>query len=86
MTKIIIFINVYIIRFYKYFISPFFGNRCRYFPTCSEYHIESLKNHGLLKGSIFSIKRILSCHPIKFLGGGSGLDLVPDKKEFTKKK
>ena len=62
------------------------GNRCRYFPTCSEYYIESLKTHGLIKGSIMGIKRIFSCHPFKVLGGGSGLDLVPNKKDLTKEK
>ena len=86
MTKIIIFLNIYIIKFYQYFISPLLGNRCRYLPTCSEYYIESLKIHGLIKGSIMGIKRIFSCHPFKFLGGGDGLDLVPNKKDLTKEK
>ena len=86
MTKIIIFLNIYIIKFYQYFISPLLGNRCRYLPTCSEYYIESLKTHGLIKGSGMGIKRILSCHPFKILGGGSGLDLVPNKKNSTKEK
>ena len=86
MTKIIIFLNIYIIKFYQYFISPLLGNRCRYLPTCSEYYIESLKIHGLVKGSVMGIKRILSCHPFKILGGGSGLDLVPNKKNLTKEK
>ena len=86
MTKAIIFLNIYIIKFYQYFISPLLGNRCRYLPTCSEYYIESLKTHGLIKGSIMGIKRIFSCHPIKLLGGGAGLDLVPSKKDLTKEK
>jgi len=86
MTKIIIFLNIYIIKFYQYFISPLLGNRCRYLPTCSEYYIESLKTHGLIKGSVMGIKRIFSCHPLKILGGGSGLDLVPNKKDLTKEK
>ena len=86
MNKLIIFLNVYIIKFYQYFISPLLGNRCRYLPTCSHYYIESLKTHGLIKGSVLGIKRILSCHPFKILGGGSGLDLVPNKKDLTKEK
>ena len=86
MTKLIIFLNIYIIKFYQYFISPLLGNRCRYLPTCSEYYIESLKTHGLIKGSVMGIKRILSCHPFKILGGGSGLDLVPNKKDLNKEK
>ena len=86
MTKIIIFLKIYIIKFYQYFISPLLGNRCRYLPTCSEYYIESLRTHGLIKGSIMGIKRIFSCHPFKILGGGDGLDVVPNKKDLTKEK
>ena len=86
MNKLIISLNICIIKFYQYFISPLLGNRCRYLPTCSHYYIESLKTHGLIKGSVLGIKRILSCHPFKILGGGSGLDLVPNKKNLTKEK
>ena len=86
MNKIIIFLNIYIIKFYKYFISPLLGSRCWYLPTCSEYYIESLKMHGLKKGSVMGIKRVLSCHPFKILGGGHGLDLVQNKKDLTKEK
>ena len=86
MIKLIIFLNIYIIKFYQYFISPLLGNTCRYLPTCSEYYIESLKIHGLIKGSIMGIKRIFSCHPFKILGGGQGLDLVPNKKDLNKEK
>tara|TARA_X000001036_G_C20568568_1_gene761645 strand:- start:851 stop:1120 length:270 start_codon:yes stop_codon:yes gene_type:complete len=84
MSKLIISINIYLIKFYQYLISPFLGNRCRYLPTCSEYYIDSLRKHGLTKGSYLGFKRILSCHPFKILGGGSGLDLVPNKKNSIK--
>ncbi len=73
MTKILIFI----IKLYKYLISPMLGNRCRFFPTCSEYFIEALKTQGLKKGFILGAKRILKCHPFKILGGNYGVDLVP---------
>ena len=86
MTKLLIFLNILLIRFYQYLISPIFYNKCRYLPTCSAYYIESLKTYGLIKGSVMGIKRILSCHPFKILGGGSGLDLVPRKKYLTKEK
>ena len=86
MTKLITFLYVSIIKFYQYFISPILGNKCRYLPTCSEYYIESLKTHGLVKGSVMGIRRIFSCHPFKILGGGSGLDLVPSKKDLNKEK
>jgi|TARA_A100001011_G_scaffold365705_1_gene417620 putative membrane protein insertion efficiency factor len=72
------------IKAYKFLISPLLGNSCRYLPTCSEYSIEALKTYGLIKGSLISLKRILSCHPIKFLGGGDGFD--PIKKNIKVKK
>ena len=86
MNKFIILLNIYIIKFYQYFISPLLGSRCRYLPTCSEYYIDSLRVHGLIKGSILGVKRIFSCHPFKILGGGDGLDVVPNKKDLTKEK
>ena len=86
MTKLIILLNIYIIKFYQYFISPLLGSRCRYLPTCSEYYIDSLRVHGLIKGSILGFKRIFSCHPFKIIGGGDGLDVVPNKKDLTKEK
>lgn len=72
-------ILIYVIKFYKFLISPVLGNNCRYLPTCSEYFIDCLNEYGVLKGSYKGIKRILSCHPIKFLGGGHGLDPVKKK-------
>tara|TARA_S200000501_G_C20479571_1_gene593243 strand:+ start:325 stop:582 length:258 start_codon:yes stop_codon:yes gene_type:complete len=81
MNKIFIKIIISIIKVYKFLISPIFANRCRYLPTCSDYMIGALKTHGILKGFYLGCKRILTCHPFKFLGGGSGLNLVPEKKE-----
>jgi putative membrane protein insertion efficiency factor len=81
-----IFTNILIslIKGYKYFVSPLLGESCRYLPTCSDYSIEALKTFGFFKGLFVSIKRILSCHPIKFLGGSEGFD--PVNKEMKIKK
>ena len=81
-----IFTNILIklIKGYKFVISPLLSQSCRYLPTCSEYSIEALKEFGLIKGTLMSLKRILSCHPIKILGGGDGFD--PVKKEMKVKK
>ncbi len=68
-----------IIKLYKLVISPYLGNNCRFLPTCSEYFIDSLNEHGLIKGFLMGIKRILKCHPIKFLGGSEGFDPVKKK-------
>ena len=73
-----------IIKAYKFLISPLIGQSCRYLPTCSEYSIEALNTYGLIKGLYMSFKRVLSCHPIKFLGGGEGFD--PVKKNMKVKK
>ena len=52
-----------IIKCYKFLVSPLMGNNCRYFPSCSDYSIESLKTFGLFKGLYLTFRRILSCHP-----------------------
>ena len=51
------------IRFYRYFISPLLAPSCRFQPTCSQYAIESIEKHGILKGSYMSIIRVSKCHP-----------------------
>ncbi|HIT12352.1 MAG TPA: membrane protein insertion efficiency factor YidD [Candidatus Pelethosoma merdigallinarum] len=51
---------------------------CRFTPTCSNYAIEALEVHGLFKGSLLSIWRILRCNP----WGGKGFDPVPKKGEW----
>ena len=68
---------IYIIKIYQYLISPLVGNRCRFFPSCSEYCVDSLRAHGLKKGLLLGIKRILKCHPFEKLGGRHGVDFVP---------
>ena len=75
-------ILIKLIKIYKLLMSPYLGNNCRYLPTCSEYFIDCLQKYGALKGSIKGSKRILSCHPVKFLGGGEGFD--PVKKDNNK--
>jgi len=77
-------ILIKIIEGYRFLISPLIGHSCRYLPTCSEYCIEALKNFGFFKGLFVSIKRILSCHPIKFLGGGEGFDPIKKKIKVRK--
>jgi putative membrane protein insertion efficiency factor len=72
------------IKGYRFLISPLLGHSCRYLPTCSEYSIEAFKAFGFFRGLFMSIKRILSCHPIKFLGGGEGFDPVNKKIKIKK--
>ena len=77
-------ILILIIKFYKFFISPFLPSSCRFLPTCSEYFLDSLKLNGPIKGCYLGIKRILRCHPIKILGGKSGYDPAPNLKKGKK--
>lgn len=64
------------IRFYQLFISPILPKSCRYDPTCSEYAVIAIRKYGIIRGLYMGLKRILRCHPIKCLGGGSGYDPV----------
>ena len=82
--KILTLIVIKIIKTYQFLLSPLFGRSCRYLPTCSEYSMEALKTHGLFKGIFISTRRILSCHPIKILGGGEGFDPVKKKMKVKK--
>ena len=79
--NLIKYILIKIIKLYKIFISPYLGNNCRYLPTCSEYFIDSLEEEGVIRGTLRGTKRILSCHPIKFLGGGQGFDPIKKRNK-----
>ena len=72
------------IKLYQFILSPLLGNNCRYLTPCSEYYIQSLKKHGLFKGTLMGVRRIFSCHPFKSLGGGSDFDFVPDKNQINR--
>ena len=66
---------VAMIRFYQIALSPYFGSQCRFYPTCSQYTLEAVKQHGALKGLWLGIKRIGRCHPYH----PGGHDPVPPK-------
>lgn len=51
------------LRAYKYLVSPWLGTRCRFYPSCSDYAVEALRKHGLLKGLRLAVWRVLRCHP-----------------------
>ena len=64
-------ILILLIKIYKKTLSPilnYFGVKCKYYPTCSEYTIEAIEKYGIIKGSFLGIKRILKCNP--FSKGG----------------
>ncbi len=59
---------LYMLRAYKWAISPMFPPACRYVPTCSEYAMEAVDRHGILRGGSMAFLRVLRCHP--FVRGG----------------
>ncbi len=67
------------VRGYQLAVSPLLPPACRYLPTCSAYAIEALERHGAAKGSWLALRRVLRCHPVRWLGGGSGYDPVPER-------
>ena len=73
MKKKFIYPFLILIGLYQTLISPLLPSTCRFSPTCSEYSKQSLIKHGLIKGIILSVKRILKCNP----WGGNGYDPVP---------
>lgn len=78
--NIFTYILIKTIKCYQFLLSPLLSNSCRYFPSCSEYSIQSLKTFGFFKGLYLSLKRILSCHP----WSNGGFD--PVKKQLKVKK
>lgn len=64
------------IRLYQRTISPWLGPHCRFRPTCSNYAIEAIRRHGVLKGLALGTWRILRCHPFS----KGGYDPVPQRR------
>jgi len=62
-----------LLKAYRYAISPMLGRNCRYHPSCSEYAIEAVRRHGVIRGGWLAIKRVGRCHPFS----RGGFDPVP---------
>ncbi|MBP3406474.1 MAG: membrane protein insertion efficiency factor YidD [Kiritimatiellae bacterium] len=67
---------ILLVRAYQVTLSPLFSGCCRFEPSCSNYMIEALQTHGVVKGLYLGIMRLLRCHPF----GKSGYDPVPPKE------
>ena len=61
-------VEIFLIEFYQKYISRSLGNRCIYYPSCSEYTKQAVDKYGIIKGNILGIYRILRCNP--FSKGG----------------
>jgi len=64
-----------LLRAYRYFLSPWLGNSCRFWPTCSAYSLEAIQIHGAARGSWMMLARLVRCHPY----GRGGVDPVAAK-------
>ncbi|GAA5133607.1 MULTISPECIES: membrane protein insertion efficiency factor YidD [Alloalcanivorax] len=64
------------LRFYQLVLSPWVGNQCRFYPTCSEYARQAVETHGSLRGSALAAKRLCKCHPWH----PGGFDPVPGRE------
>ena len=64
---------LWLVRAYRYLLSPWWGRSCRFAPTCSEFAVEALERHGALRGSWLAVRRVSRCHPWH----AGGFDPVP---------
>jgi len=62
-----------LIWLYRYLLSPWVGNQCRFYPSCSHYAEDAIATHGFVRGSYLTVKRLLKCHPWH----EGGIDPVP---------
>jgi len=62
-----------LIRFYQKYLSPLKRTKCPYYPCCSQYGLEAIEKHGVIKGLILAFWRILRCNPFS----KGGYDPVP---------
>lgn len=58
---------------YRFTLAPLLGGHCRFWPTCSEYGLQAYREHGAIRGTLLTIRRLSRCHP----WGGHGVDPVP---------
>ncbi len=56
-------ILIWMIKAYQVMLSPYFGQQCRFYPTCSHYAIETINKHGATFGTYYTVRRLLRCHP-----------------------
>lgn len=62
-----------LLRFYKLAVSPYLGQRCRFYPSCSDYARDAIRYHGAAHGSLLALRRLCRCHPLS----AGGVDPVP---------
>ena len=66
-------VGIVLVRAYQLVLSPFAGGACRFTPSCSDYAIQAIQEHGAARGLVLALRRVGRCHPL----GSSGFDPVP---------
>jgi putative membrane protein insertion efficiency factor len=73
------YVLIWLLKGYRFAISPLYGQVCRYHPTCSAYALEAVQTHGAVRGTWLGMRRVARCHP----WAAGGLDPVPPRKNHT---
>ena len=76
------YLMIVLITIYRWTISPLIGNRCRFYPSCSEYGLKAFKTHPFLKACFLTVKRLVKCHPWH----PGGVDEVPKNLRLNHQK
>ncbi len=72
---------VLLVRAYQKALSPLLGDRCKYHPTCSQYAVDALREHGALRGTVLAVWRVLRCNP----WSAGGVDHAHDQTVFRRR-
>lgn len=64
---------IWLLKGYRFAISPLYGQVCRYYPSCSAYALQAVETHGAIRGSWLAVRRLARCHP----WAAGGVDHVP---------
>jgi putative membrane protein insertion efficiency factor len=67
------------LHLYRRVISPLVGPRCRYYPSCSQYAVEAVREYGVIRGGVLAAWRVMRCNP----WSAGGFDHVHDQRVFT---
>jgi putative membrane protein insertion efficiency factor len=73
------YVLIWLLKGYRFAISPLYGQVCRYHPTCSAYALEAVQTHGAVRGTWLAARRVARCHP----WAAGGFDPVPPAKNRT---
>jgi uncharacterized protein len=71
--------GIALVQLYRWTLGPFFGGRCKYHPSCSQYALDALREFGFFKGSVLAGWRLLRCNPWSH----GGVDYAHDQRVFT---